>query len=117
MILYHATNGDAVPAILREGLLPGDTAGSGLDAVNLSERADIGEFIFHLFELHEGGFYEFENGHHDVAVTFAVDVSGPALSDVRGCDGDDHRLYVGVIPPEALKIVSVYRGEGCTGCA
>lgn len=114
MKLYHATNGDSVPAILREGLL-----GAAPDwPVHMSERDSIASFIYTLFGLEPNGFYEGEHGHWDVAVTFEIDTDdldpryfdGP-LADEFGPDNDEHHMYWSVIPPERLKIVSVYRGE------
>lgn len=113
MKLYHATNGDNVPAILRDGLL-----GEAPDCpVHMSERDSIATFIHTLFDLGPGGFYEHETGHWDVAVTFEIDtddldsqhLDGP-LADEFGPDNEEHHMYWSVISPECLKIVSVYRG-------
>lgn len=112
---YHATSSGNVKSILKEGL-----HGSEGDPVHLSET-DTSEFIYHLFGLEPGGFYEFENGHGDTITLLDVDTNGLELDGPRTLelefspDNDEHHMFFGAIPPNRIKVIKEYSHDEMSG--
>ena len=106
MKLYHATKTKLVPQILREGLQPQFNVPQ-FDPVHLHER-DTSEFVFSLYGMEPGGYWEFHYG-RDTVTLLEVDVTGLEL-ETPGWDGEGHHMSWKPISPDRITVLSEYTG-------